>query len=105
MTDDVWAYSSGIIHPTGEDDLGGYGVEAADGPVGTVDRHSHEVSDAYLVVNTGAWNSGKRVLVPVGTITRVDRENRTVHVDRTKDEIKATPEFHHEGAAVKAPAP
>ncbi|MYT20817.1 PRC-barrel domain containing protein, partial [Streptomyces sp. SID7760] len=38
MTDDMWAYRSGIIHPTGED-LTGYRVEAADGHIGKVDKH------------------------------------------------------------------
>ncbi|MFE2141430.1 PRC-barrel domain containing protein [Streptomyces sp. NPDC059456] len=100
MTDDMWAYRSGIIHPTGED-LTGYGVEAVDGPIGKVDGHSGEVSDAYIVVDTGAWIPGRQVLLPAGTILRVDRAGGTVHVDRTKDQIEAAPEFrrdHHLGA-------
>ncbi|MEU9175746.1 PRC-barrel domain containing protein [Streptomyces sp. NPDC048550] len=95
MTDDMWAYRSGIIHPTGED-LTGYRVEAVDGHIGKVDRHSSEVSDAYIVVDTGVWIFGKEVLLPAGTILRVDRENKTVHLERTKDQIKAAPEFHRD---------
>ncbi|WP_420078111.1 PRC-barrel domain containing protein [Streptomyces sp. JL4002] len=93
--DDMWAYRSGIVHPTGED-LTGYRVEATDGHIGKVDKHSHEVQDAYLVVDTGVWIFGKEVLLPAGTITAVDRENKTIHVERTKEQIKAAPEFHHD---------
>ncbi|MFJ3202651.1 PRC-barrel domain containing protein [Streptomyces sp. NPDC086989] len=95
MTDDMWAYRSGIIHPTGED-LTGYAVEAVDGHIGRIDRHSKEVADAYIVVDTGVWIFGKEVLLPAGTILRVDGASRTVHVDRTKEQIKAAPEFHRD---------
>ncbi|WP_424214986.1 PRC-barrel domain-containing protein [Streptomyces sp. BI20] len=95
MTDDAWKYRSGIVHPDGAD-LTGYTVHAVDGTIGHVDKHSHEVSDAYLVVDTGVWIFGKEVLLPAGTVTRVDAEERTVHVDRTKEQIKAAPEFHRD---------
>ncbi|GGT15629.1 PRC-barrel domain-containing protein [Streptomyces purpureus] len=95
MTDDMWTYRSGIVHPSGED-LVGFRVEALDGHIGKVDKHSHDVSDAYLVVDTGVWIFGKEVLIPAGTVIRVDRDSRTVHVEATKDQIKAAPEFHRD---------
>ncbi len=96
MHDDMWAYRSGILHPAGKADLTGFTVEAADGRVGRVDKHSAEVADAYLVVDTGAWMFGKEVLIPAGTVTRIDRETHTVRVDRTKEQIEAAPEFHRD---------
>ncbi|WP_412126198.1 PRC-barrel domain containing protein [Streptomyces subrutilus] len=93
MNDTMWAYRTGIIDPTGED-LIGFSVEAVDGGIGKVDKHSVDVSDAYLVVDTGVWIFGKEVMLPAGTVTGIDREARTVYVDRTKEQIKSAPEFH-----------
>ncbi|MFG2622773.1 PRC-barrel domain containing protein [Streptomyces sp. NPDC048507] len=95
MHDDMWAYRSGIVHPTGED-ITGYTVAAADGTIGKVDKHSADVSDAYLVVDTGPWIFGREVLIPAGTVTRIDEAAHTVHVDLSKDQVKDSPEFHRD---------
>lgn len=68
-------------------------VEATDGSIGKVDKHSDEVGSAYLVVDTGVWIFGKDVLLPAGTVTGIDTENRKIFVDLTKDQIKDSPEF------------
>ncbi|MEU9234075.1 PRC-barrel domain containing protein [Streptomyces subrutilus] len=94
MTENVWAYRAGVDYLAA--DLTGYRVEAVDGGIGKVDKHSDEVTDAYLVVDTGMWILGKEVLLPAGLVTRVDHEAEKVYVDRTKAEIKAAPEFHRE---------
>ncbi|MFF4098772.1 PRC-barrel domain-containing protein [Streptomyces sp. NPDC001903] len=77
-------------------DLTGYKVEATDGTIGKVDKHSDEVGDAYLVVDTGVWIFGKEVLLPASTVVKVDPEDRKIFVDRTKEQIKAAPEFHRD---------
>jgi hypothetical protein len=46
-----------------------------------------------VVVDTGPWIFGKKVMLPAGVIQRVDLDSQTVFVDRTKDEIKNSPEF------------
>ncbi|OKK22087.1 PRC domain containing protein [Streptomyces sp. CB00455] len=94
MTENVWTYRAGVEYLAA--DLTGYKVEAVDGSIGKVDKHSDEVTDAYLVVDTGVWILGKEVLLPAGTVTRVDHEEKKVFVDRTKDQIKAAPEFHRD---------
>jgi hypothetical protein len=68
-------------------------VEATDGSIGTVQRATYEVGSSYVVVDTGPWIPGGRLLLPAGIVSRVDRLVRTVHVDRTKDEIKGAPAF------------
>jgi hypothetical protein len=73
--------------------LVGYDVIAPDGRVGQVDEDNHAVGDNFLVVGTGPWIFGGKVLLPAGTVTKVDREERKVFVARTKEEIKAAPEF------------
>ena len=42
---------------------------------------------------TGPWIFGRTVMLPVGVIERIDHENETVYVGRTKDEIKHAPEY------------
>ncbi|MER6200434.1 PRC-barrel domain containing protein [Streptomyces sp. NPDC001586] len=92
MTENVWAYRVGVDYLAA--DLTGYGVEALDGSIGKVDKHSDEVTAAYLVVDTGVWILGKEVLLPAGLVTRIDHTAEKVYVDRTKEQIKAAPEFH-----------
>ncbi|MCY0925384.1 PRC-barrel domain containing protein [Streptomyces sp. H27-H1] len=84
--DDTTGYSKGI-------DLVGYKVEANDGGIGKIDKHSEEVGASLIVVDTGVWIFGKHVLLPAGVITRIDTEEQTVYVNRSKEQIKNAPEF------------
>jgi hypothetical protein len=88
---DAWHYRDDV--EVGGADLTGFKVEATDGGIGKVDEASYEVNAACLVVETGPWIFHKKVLIPAGTINHVDRQERKVYVDRTKEQIKAAPEF------------
>ncbi|MHA6761333.1 PRC-barrel domain-containing protein [Streptacidiphilus sp. PAMC 29251] len=92
MENGVWGYQENSGYQAGTD-LSGYKVEATDGHIGKVDKHSADVDAQYIVVDTGPWIFGKHVLLPAGTITSVDADNQTVQVGRTKEEIKNSPEF------------
>jgi hypothetical protein len=92
MGDSVWSYRSNSGYQAGTD-LIGYKVETEDGQIGKVDKHTDDVGAAYLVVDTGMWIFGKHVLLPAGTISRVDHDDNRVYVSHTKDEIKDAPEF------------
>ena len=88
---DIWSYrdaqwSSAI-------DLTGYKVEAIDGEIGSIDAVSNEVGSSYVVVDTGPWIFGKKVLLPAGVIQSVNVEDERVMVNRTKDQIENAPEF------------
>ncbi|WP_432824596.1 PRC-barrel domain-containing protein [Dactylosporangium sp. CA-092794] len=74
-------------------DLSGYKVEATDGHIGSIDEASYEVGDAWLVVDTGPWIFGRKVLLPAGVVDHIDHAERKVYVDRTKDQIKDSPEY------------
>ena len=89
-TTDMWTYRDTAWSGTS---LDGFEVEASDGGIGKVDEATYEVGTSYLVVDTGPWIFGKKVLLPAGVIERIDAESGTVFVDRTKDEIKNAPEF------------
>jgi hypothetical protein len=80
----------------GRVDLSGFSVEALDGGIGKIDEATYDVGASYLVVDTGPWIFGKKVLLPAGVVDQVDLDNETVYVHRSKDEIKNAPEFHEE---------
>ena len=87
---DIWAYRDTTWGTT---DLVGYSVEALDGSIGKIDDASNDVGAGYVVVDTGPWIFGKKVLLPAGVIDTVDVEEACVYVQRTKDEIKDAPEY------------
>ena len=90
---DPWTYRSDAgVRGTGAD-LVGYDVEATDGHIGKVDEATGEVGSSYVVVDTGPWIFGSKVMLPAGTISRLDRNDRKVYVARSKDEIKNAPKF------------
>ena len=89
-TADVWMYRETIWT---QSDLSGFGVEALDGSIGKVDEASNDVGASYIVVDTGPWIFGKKVMLPAGVIRDVDLDAQTVFVNRTKDQIKNAPEF------------
>ncbi|MEU2467591.1 PRC-barrel domain-containing protein, partial [Streptomyces sp. NPDC012486] len=86
MSENLWGYQPTVGHTAGTD-LIGYKVEATDGSIGKVDKHSDDVTSSYLVVDTGVWIFGKHVLLPAGTVSRIDTDDKKVYVDLTKDQI------------------
>ena len=89
---DLWTHRD----PSLATDLTGFSVEARDGGIGKIDEASNDVGASFIVVDTGVWIFGKKVLLPAGTIDSIDPDSETVFVDRTKDEIKDAPEFDPE---------
>jgi len=75
-------------------DLVGFEVEAVDGSIGKIDEKTRDVQmHGFLVIDTGPWIFGKKVMVPAGVVKSVDLDEQKIYVDRTKDEIKNAPEF------------
>jgi hypothetical protein len=74
-------------------DLSGFKVEAVDGDIGKVDEATNEAGGSFIVVDTGPWIFGKKVMLPAGVIRDIDPDSETIFVARTKDEIKNAPEF------------
>ena len=73
--------------------ISGYSVEARDGSIGKIDEATYDVGSSYVVIDTGPWIFGKKVMLPAGIINRIDHDDETVFVSLTKDEIKHAPEF------------
>src|SRR5215218_1750678 len=88
---DVWTYGEKVM--SGPLDLTGFTVEATDGEIGKIDEATYDTGNSYVVVDTGPWILGKKVMLPAWTISHIDIENEGVFVDRTKEEIRNAPEF------------
>ncbi|MFH8572849.1 PRC-barrel domain-containing protein [Streptomyces sp. NPDC017993] len=92
MSANMWGYQPTIGHIAGSS-LIGYKVEATDGSIGKVDKHSDDVGASHLVVDTGVWIFGKHVLLPAGLVSGIDTVEQKIYVSRTKEQIKNAPEF------------
>ena len=93
---EIWTYRERTelgFDPTSGRDITGYGVEAIDGSIGKVDEHTYDVGSSYMIVDTGPWIFGKKVMLPAGVIQRIDEDDKKVWVNRTKDQIKDAPEY------------
>jgi PRC-barrel domain len=89
-----WTYRDASLASTlRQREIVGYDVEAIDGSIGKIDGATLETDLRHVVVDTGPWIFGKKVMLPAGVLKSVDHENESVFVNRTKDEIKNAPEF------------
>jgi hypothetical protein len=87
---EIWSFA---VATPANIDVTGYKVEARDGSIGKVDEATYEAGGSFIVVDTGPWIFGKKVMLPAGVVRDIDLDSETVFVDRTKDEIKSAPEF------------
>ena len=86
----IWTYRETTIT---QRNLAGLPSKRLDGKIGKIDEATDEVGASYIVVDTGPWIFGKKVMLPAGVITHVIKDTETVFVDRTNDQIKNAPEF------------
>ncbi|WP_116996806.1 PRC-barrel domain-containing protein [Desertimonas flava] len=86
----IWNYRADVMSDVA---LIGFDVEATDGHIGKVDDLTAESDAASLVVDTGFWIFGKKRVIPVGVIERIDAENETVYISMTKDQVKDAPDW------------
>ena len=89
-TIELWTFST---RTTPTIDLTGFKVEATDGDIGKVDEATREAGGSFVIVDTGPWIFGKKIMIPAGLIRDIDPDTETIFVNRTKDEIKNAPEF------------
>jgi len=74
----------------------GYDIHATDGEIGEVEDFI--IDDAtwkihFLVVDTGHWFPGKKVLVSPDRIKEIDWETDAVIIDTTIAQVKSSPEY------------
>ena|SRR5919204_5408074 len=92
---ELWKYNVVTTPPVDltKLDLTGFTVEARDGDIGKVHEATHEAGASFIVLDTGPWIFGKKVMIPAGVIGDIDLDTETIFVGLTKDEIKDAPEF------------
>ena len=91
---ETWTYRDPrLASSLKQQQITGYDVEAIDGSIGKIDDATLETDSGHIVVDTGPWIFGKKVMLPAGVLKSVDHVNEKVFVNRTKDEIKSSPEF------------
>jgi uncharacterized protein YrrD len=79
--------------------VSGYYVKATDGEIGHVDDFiidDETWAIRYLVIDTGNWWPGKRVLISPRWIERVSWDDSSVFVKVLRDAVKQSPEYTEE---------
>ena len=61
--------------------------------IGAIDEKTYQVGTDALVIDTGPWIFGTKVLIPAGLISRIDEMDHRVFLTCTKDQVKNSPEF------------
>ena len=89
---DMWTYPEVDIEVDPQA-LVGLEVEALDGDIGKIDEATDSAGGAYVVVDTGPWIFGRKVVLPAGTITRIDLDGGKVAVALTRGQIKDSPPY------------
>lgn len=77
-------------------EIDGYEIAARDGTIGRVDDLLFDEARwtvRWLVVDTGHWLSGRRVLLPPAVLGHPDIEMRQFPVDLTRHEVETSPPF------------
>jgi hypothetical protein len=87
---DLWNYGEDLERPA---KLEGFEVAALDGDIGRIDDATDEVGASYIVVDTGPWIFGRKVLIPARAIVRVDVPGEKVFLRLKKQQIEEAPEL------------
>lgn len=78
----------------------GYNIKATDGEIGDVEDFIINDSNwqiDFMLVDTGNWFPGKKVLIAPKMIKEINWETSTVIVNATEDQVKNSPEYQPSG--------
>lgn len=79
--------------------LKGYAIEASDGRIGTVSDFLFDDRTwmmRWLVVDTGAWLTGRKVLIHPSAIGPADYVRERLPVSLTRAQVEASPDIQHD---------
>lgn len=74
----------------------GYAIRATDGDLGKVDGFYFDDESwtiRYMVVKTGNWLSGRKVLISLAALGKPDWKSSTFSVNLTRDQVKNSPDI------------
>ncbi|MDP4502846.1 hypothetical protein [Nonomuraea turcica] len=80
---ELWDYRPDVYDRGRSLDLVNYHVQATDGKIGTVDEATYEVGESYIIVDTGPWIFGKKVMLPAQVVTSIDPRRARPFASRT----------------------
>lgn len=86
----------GDPHLRGTEEIQGYHIHATDGKIGEVEDfiiNTETWAIDYLIVDTGNWFPGKKVILSPEWIKQVKWEDTAVYVDIPVDAVKHSPEY------------
>jgi hypothetical protein len=75
----------------------GYQIEARDGEIGYIEDFIFDDESwtlQYMVINTGGWLPGKRVLLAPSWVQQVNWNESEVRVDLNRETVKNSPEYN-----------
>lgn len=87
-------------HLRSVDEVTGYTVHAADGDIGRIADFFADETDwkiRYVLIDTGDWLPGRRVLISPDWIDEVNWLDRTVTVHVTTEQVQNSPEYDPKG--------
>ncbi len=74
-------------------------LEATDGKIGTIKSFYFDDDTwtiRYMVVETGSWRSGRKVLISTDAVVKDSWEGKTVPVNLTKEKVSSSPDIDTE---------
>lgn len=77
--------------------LNGYKLHCLDGEIGSVNQFyfdDHYWTVRYLVADTGNWLTGRQVLISPYALISMDKENQSISINLTKQQIKDSPSLN-----------
>lgn len=83
-------------HLRSTDEIHGYYIHATDGKIGDVDDfivNTEAWTIDYLIVDTGNWFPGKKVILSTEWIKQVKWEDASVYVDVPVDAVRNSPQY------------
>jgi sporulation protein YlmC with PRC-barrel domain len=74
----------------------GYHIHATDGEIGHVEDFivdDKQWALDFMIVDTAEWMLGKRVVIPPQWIKKVNWDDKSVYLDRSREAVQNSPEF------------
>ncbi len=79
--------------------MAGLTIQALDGNIGSIDEFyfdDEKWTIRYIIVNTGGWLMGRRVLISPVSVRNIDWSAKTLSVHLTMDQVEASPDIDTE---------
>ena len=89
---------TGDSHLRSSSKVTGYNIKATDGEIGAVKDfllHPDTWEIDFLVVDTGDWLPGKKVLLSPRWIKEINWEDSAITVNALREQIRNSPEYNH----------